>query len=170
MRSVVLGKKEKITDWCLLCLNKLSKQTLFVFTTEQTEQTNWCLRTTQFHTVLLFFFFFFTFGGPCHLSSFKHRSGTLFSSENSLFIQLRNKRIFLSLSHYLINIVNINHLNFFSKTTYCPFRCQPNLSICTMPKINKLTAMITNKPVNDGDHHDITALRLSASVWLIFRK
>ena len=45
--------------------------------------------------------------------------GTLFSSENSLFIQLWKRRIFLSLYYYLINIVNIQiwSLNLFFKTT-----------------------------------------------------
>ena len=40
--------------------------------------------------------------------------GTLFSTENSLFIHLR-KRIFLNSYYYPINIVNIMILNFFSK-------------------------------------------------------
>ena len=45
--------------------------------------------------------------------------GTLFSSENSLFIQLWKNNIYInSIYNYLINIVNIKilSLNLFSKT------------------------------------------------------
>ena len=36
----------------------------------------------------LYRFAVFLFGGPCHLYSFKQCAGTLFSSENSLFVHL----------------------------------------------------------------------------------
>ena len=49
----------------------------------------------------LYSFNLFTCGGPCHLSSVL---GTLFSSENSLFIHL------WSLYYHLFNIVNIEIL------------------------------------------------------------
>ena len=44
---------------------------------------------------------------------------TLFSSENSLFIHLWKRCIFLSLYYYLIKICS---LNYFSKTTEYPFK------------------------------------------------
>ena len=51
--------------------------------------------------------FYFICGKPCQLPSFKQWSGTSLSSENSLFIHLWKKYIFLSLYYYFINIVNI---------------------------------------------------------------
>ena len=52
----------------------------------------------------LYLFTLFICGGPCHLSSFKQDSETLFPSENSSCIHLRTKSLFYD----LINIVNIH--------------------------------------------------------------
>ena len=76
------------------------------------------------HSFILFHFVYMC-GGPCHLPSFKQCSGTLFSSENSLFYAVMEKiNIPEFVLLYYVNIINIKnlHLNFFSKTTNCPFK------------------------------------------------
>ena len=62
----------------------------------------------------------FIYGGPCHLYSFKQCCGTLFSSENRLFINWWEK----SLYYYVIYIVNVKNqsLNFVSKLRSAPLK------------------------------------------------
>ena len=79
---------------------------------------NWPWRTTQLHTVWLCLHLV----DPDTFLATNSVVGTLFSSEDSLFIQLW-KNIYFCLYYYLINSVNIKILprNFLSKTTWCPF-------------------------------------------------
>ena len=94
---VALGKIKSCIDWLFLCLNKLNKQTLLRDTT-----TWYCLT-------------LFICGGPCHLPSFKQCPGGL--REQLVY------SVMLSSFDHLINILNLKilSLNFFSKTTWCPF-------------------------------------------------
>lgn len=51
--------------------------------------------------------------------------GTLLSSEDSLFIQVRKKDIFLILCYYFISYflnITLQSFNLFSKTTQCTFK------------------------------------------------
>ena len=96
---LIRRKRSSSTFFFFFCLNKLNNQIDL-----KDNKTSNCLT-------------LFICGGPCHLSSFKQCSGTLFSSENSLFIQLWGKQTFLSLYHYFIKFVNIK-----TKTTKSPFK------------------------------------------------
>ena len=95
---VVLGKTFQSGQY----LDKLNKQPLFGF---MTEQTNWHQRTTQFYNFLLCLYF-------VDRATFlaKQCPG---DPDNSLFIQFWKKNIFY---YHFINIINISipSLNFFS--------------------------------------------------------
>ena len=97
-----------------LCLIKLNKQTLHI-----QKWMNWINKLTIKDKAISYCFTLFISGRPCHLSSFKHCSGTLFSSKNSLFIRWWKK--------ININIVNMKilSLNFYFKTTLCLFYTNP---------------------------------------------
>ena len=76
--------------------------------------------------------------GPATFRASNSVLGTLFTSDNSLFIQLQNKETFLSLYYYLINIVNLfefelllQKLHIAPLREYQPVRCRSmNTSVC----------------------------------------
>ena len=96
--------------WEEILIRREVSSTPDLFMPKQTKQTpffhDWINKVTLNDNTLSFCFTLFICGGPCHLVS-NSVLGTLFSSDNSLFIQLSKIEIFLSLYHYLINIVNI---------------------------------------------------------------
>ena len=83
---------------------------------------DWINKLTVKDNIISYYFSLLMCGGPCHLSSFKQCSGTLLKS---LFMQFGKGKYFMNFCSYLIFIVNINilSLNYFSKTTQCPFKC-----------------------------------------------
>ena len=77
-----------------------------------TEETNWLLRTTQFHTVFLCLYV----ADPATFLAPKSVLGTLFSSENSSF---SDEKKLIILSFDIVNI-KILTLNVLFKTTCAP--------------------------------------------------
>ena len=86
---------------------------------------------TQFHTHLHCLYL----ADPATFLASNSVLETLFSSETSLFIHLRDRYIFLSLYYDLINIVNVEilSLNFFSRTTQCPTKTLWTLDFNPLP-------------------------------------
>ena len=103
---------------------KWNKQTLFTF---MTEQTNWPQRTTQFHTVLLCLYV----ADPATCLASNCVLATWISSESSSFIHSWKNNKYFCLYYYLNNKVNISilSLNFFTKTTQCPFNASVSMHV-----------------------------------------
>ena len=80
-------ERSSLTNFLNTETNYVNKPSLFSWQDKLNKQTD-LKGQPDFMLFYFFFFFFFICGGLCHLFSFKRCSGTVFSSENSLFIHL----------------------------------------------------------------------------------